>query len=118
MSGNLRKIHSSHIGVNGCLRRAKEAVYYLVITADIKKTVSACQIRESFQQAVQKEPLMPHAAPSRAWEKVGADISTHKGQDYLITVDYLWNYFEVDHLPSKKISDVVYIYVHTKKSFR
>ena len=72
----LERIHSSHIGVNGCLRRAKEAVYYPGITADIKKTVSTCQICESFQQAVEKEPLMPHAAPSRAWEKVGADIFT------------------------------------------
>jgi len=52
---------------------------------------------------------MPHAAPSRAWEKVGADIFTHKGQDYLITVDYLLNYFEVDRLPSKKICNIIYI---------
>jgi len=52
---------------------------------------------------------MPHAAPSRAWEKLSADIFTHKGQDYLIAVDYLLNYFEVDRLPSKKISDVIYI---------
>ena len=37
----LERIHSSHIGVNGCLRRAKEAVYYPGITADIKKTVAA-----------------------------------------------------------------------------
>jgi len=44
---------------------------------------------------------MPHAAPSRAWEKVDSDIFTHKGQDYLITVDYLLNYFEVDCLQSK-----------------
>jgi len=37
----LERIHSPHIGINGCLRRAKEAVYYPGITADIKKTVAA-----------------------------------------------------------------------------
>ena len=105
----LDRIHSSHIGVNGCLRRAKEAVYYPNITSDIKKTIAACQICESFQHAVQKEPLMPHAAPSRPWEKVGVDIFTYRGQDYLITVDYLSNYFEVDRLPSKRISDIIYV---------
>ena len=31
------------------------------------------------------------------------------GHDYLITVDYLSNYFEVDRLPSKKIPDVIYV---------
>jgi len=105
----LNRVHSSHIGVNGCLRRAQEAVYYPGISADIKRTVAACQICESFQQAMQKEPLRSHAAPSRAWEKIGVDIFTHKGQDYLITVDYLSNYFEVDRLPSKRIQDIIYV---------
>ena len=104
----LQRIHSSHIGVNGCLRRAKEAVYYPGITADIKRVVAACTICESLQQSMQKEPLMPHAAPNRVWEKVGVDIFTHRGQDYLITADYLSNYFEVDRLPSKRITDVIY----------
>ena len=51
---------------------------------------------------------MTHPAPSRPWEKVGSDIFTFHGQDYLITVDYLSGYFEVDRLPSKKINDVIY----------
>jgi hypothetical protein len=37
----LRRIHSSHIGVNGCIRRAKETVFYPVIIADIKKVVAS-----------------------------------------------------------------------------
>ena len=51
---------------------------------------------------------MAHSALSRSWEKVGTDIFTHRGQDYLVTVDYLFRFFEVDRLPSKKVSDVVY----------
>ena len=51
---------------------------------------------------------MSHTPPSRPWEKVGADLFSFHGQDYLITVDYLSGYFEVDRLPSKKIADVIY----------
>ena len=57
----------------------------------------------------QKEPLLSHESPSRIWEKVGVDIFTFHGHDYLITVDYLSNYFEIDRLPSKKIPDVIYV---------
>ncbi len=72
----LERIHSSHIGINGCIRRAQESIYYPGITADIKKIVAACKICEAYQAATQKEPLMSHAAPSRPWEKVGIDIFT------------------------------------------
>jgi transposase InsO family protein len=51
---------------------------------------------------------MSHAAPARPWEKVGVDICTIRQQDYLITVDYLSGYIEVDRLPSKRVSDVIY----------
>jgi hypothetical protein len=104
----LERLHSSHIGVNGCIRRAREAVYYPGITADIKKKVGNCDICQRHQQACQKEPLLSHPAPSRPWEKVGVDIFTFCEHDYLITTDYLSGYFEIDRLPSKRVSDIVY----------
>jgi len=42
-------------------------------------------------------------------KKVVTYIFTFSGQDYLITIDYLNNYFEIDRLPSKKIPDVIYV---------
>ena len=36
----LQRIHSSHIGVNRRIHRAREAVFYPELTADIKKTVA------------------------------------------------------------------------------
>ena len=32
----LQRIHLSHIGINGCIHRAREAVFYPAMTADIK----------------------------------------------------------------------------------
>ena len=41
-----------------------------------------------------------HNAP---WEKVGCDIFTSNNRDYLCTVDYYSDYFEVDELHKAKI---------------
>jgi len=104
----LARLHISHSGVNGCLRRAQDTVFYPGIAADIKKLVSQCRVCHHQVESA-KEPLRSHPVPSRPWERVGTDIFIHDGQDYLITVDYLSHYFEVDRLPSKQSKDVVYV---------
>jgi len=104
----LQRIHASHIGINGCIRRAREAVFYPGITTAIKEMVARCPVCVRYQSDTQKEPLMSHPAPSRPWEKVGTDIFTFHGQDYLVTVCYLSGYMEVDRLSSKKVHDVTY----------
>ena len=105
----LDRLHNStHAGFNSCLRRCRETVYYPGITADLRRVVEKCQICAKHQQSTQKEPLMPYPPPSRVWERVGADIFTIDDRDYLVTVDYLSGFFEVDRLPSKKVADIVY----------
>lgn len=44
---------------------------------------------------------MAHEIPRRPWGKVGIDIFTHQSTDYLCTVDYYSDYFEVDKLSTK-----------------
>lgn len=104
----LKRIHSAHIGVNGCIRRAKDAVFWPGMTAEVKRYAEACSICNRYRDSNRKEPLMPHASPSRPWQKVGVDIFTHTGRDYLATVDYLSGYTEVDRLPTKTVADIVY----------
>jgi hypothetical protein len=72
----LDRIHSSHIGINGCIRRAREAVFYPGITGDIKQMVSACTICQTFCGENQKETLLSHAPPMRPFEKIEVDIFT------------------------------------------
>jgi len=40
----MKLIHQSHIGIEGCLRRAREHVYWPRMNADIKDYMSACEI--------------------------------------------------------------------------
>ena len=60
----LQRIHSSHIGVNGCIRRARDVVFYLGLKADIKKTVAGCAVCEALQSSLIREPLLSHVVAS------------------------------------------------------
>ena len=46
----------------------------------------------------QKEPLMTYEIPSRPWKMVAQDLFTHKKKDYLITVGYYSDFWEIDLL--------------------
>ena len=104
----LEKIHNSHIGINGCIRRAKETVFWPNMAKHIRERVEKCQICLEYQMSQAKEPLLSHDVPSRPWEKVGVDIFSIREYNYLMTVDYLSNYFEIDRLPTKRVCDIVY----------
>jgi hypothetical protein len=110
--GNLRKtmkerIHSSHLGIEGCLRRARESVYWPNMNADIKDHIQRCEICSEYQTANQKETLMPHDVPDRPWSKIGTDLFSIGEQNFLITVDYTSNFWEVDTLDSTESRAVI-----------
>ena len=97
------KIHSSHLGIEACLRRARECLYWPAMSAEIKEHISACEIcRELDTTSQAKETLMSHEAPSRPWEKIATDIFTLDGKDYLVTIDYYSNFLEIDRLLNTK----------------
>ena len=45
----LSRIHSSHLGIESCLRKAKYVVFWPGMSSQIKETVSNCQICAEFQ---------------------------------------------------------------------
>ena len=73
-SGLLKSIHNSHLGVNGCLYRARECLYWPGMTGDIKNYVSTCEACREYEQGQRKETLTSHEAPSRPWQFVAADL--------------------------------------------
>ena len=101
------RLHSSHIGGNGCLRRARECMYWPGMTAELKEYISQCEMCSRYDTKQQRESLMSHEITERPWEKIGADLYTIDGQDYLIVIDYFSNFWEIDHLPNIKASTVI-----------
>ena len=103
----VRKAHASHIGIQGCIRRAREYVYWPHMARDIEQFISKCDTCNAFGCDQQKETLISHDIPSRPWQKIGCDLFEYQGKDYLICVDYYSNFFEVDRLYKKTASKVI-----------
>ena len=92
------KVHAGHLGINSCIRRAKDMVYWPGVSKEIRQFVESCDTCASMPDKQSLEPLVMHEMPSRAWEKVATDIFTIDARNYLITVDYFSNFFEIDYL--------------------
>ena len=98
----LQRIHASHMGIEGCLRRARECLYWSAMSSQIKDLIQHCEICRSSDTKQQKEPLHSHDVPERPWAKVGVDHDLFKFNktDYLIIVDYFSGFWEVEPLES------------------
>jgi len=101
------RIHYSHIGVNGCLRRARECMYWPGMTAELKEHIAQCETCSKHEVKQQKETLMSHEVAERPWEKIGTDLYTIDGKEYLIVMDYFSNFWEIDNLLDTKASNVI-----------
>lgn len=90
----LHKLHQGHQGVNKCLARARESVWWPGITSAVKQMVERCGLcaRET-QSPV--EPLLTTDLPSRPWQKVAAELFQLQNGQYLVIIDYFARYIEV-----------------------
>ena len=102
-----QKLHNSHIGLQGCLWRARETVYWPGMNAKITDYIKKCKVCMSPQSNQTKEPLICHEPTSRPWEKVATDIFTLDDKNFLCTVDYYSGYFEVYQLHSKTVTVII-----------
>ena len=103
----LRRIHMSHMGVEGCLRRARECVYWPAMSSEVKDFILKCDICRSVDNKQQKETLISHDVPDRPWAKVGVDLFTFNQTNYLIIVDYFSGFWEIDPLENTTASHII-----------
>ena len=102
-----RKLHASHLSAESCLRRARETIFWPNMNAELKEMIATCETCRKFETSHQKESLIPHEVPSRSWEQVGVDLFELNRKEYMITVDYYSNFWEIDRLTSTTSSAVV-----------
>ena len=55
-----KDIHASHAGVEGCLKRARESVYWPGMNSELKHWISTCEPCRLFEVSHGKETLMSH----------------------------------------------------------
>ena len=65
----ISSIHRSHQGIQGCIRIAKDTVYWPLMNQQIADYVSQCSICNTHRPDQCKEPMLPHDVPGRPWAK-------------------------------------------------
>ena len=103
----LQKVHAGHMGINSCLRRARELIFWPGMSAQIRQFVQSCPVCLTYSDKQQQETLCRHEIPHRPWQKVGTDLFEIKGRHYLVTVDYFSLFFEVDYLSDTTSGTVI-----------
>ena len=103
----LKRIHSSHLRVNGCLNRARECVHWPRRTADTKSHVSTCEACREHKRGQAKEMMMSPETPTRPWQRVASDPFEFEVKTYIVTSDYYNDFFEFDHLRSPSSVSVI-----------
>ena len=91
-------LHVGHSGVDGTLRRAREYVYWPGMSQEIREWIQTCETCMEYSSAQSPQPLMSHDVPDRPWEKIGVDLLSLDGKEYLVTVCYQSNFWELDKL--------------------
>jgi len=91
--------HSSHIGIEGCLRRMRECLFWPRMSSEVKDWISKCDVCMTFRNSQAKEPMwLDDQVHLRPWSKVAADVCNLHGRQLLVVVDYFSNFIEVSRL--------------------
>ena len=101
-----KRLHGAHTGVEDCLQRVRETVYWPGMNADLQDYMAKCDVCATYQKDQQKEPLISDKIPNRPWEIVGCDIFHFEDRHYFFTVDYS-SYFEIGQLKDKTGKEVI-----------
>ena len=103
----IQKLHESHMGLTKCLEFAKQTVFWPGLRGDLKRLVESCHVCQQNRPNQRHEPLKPTELPSRPWSKVGADFCKHKGNNFLVVVDYYSRWIEIKPVKSMTSSSII-----------
>ncbi len=97
----LSKLHKTHQGMVKSKQRARDTMFWPAMNKDIENTCNECNECLKYAPQNKKEPLKPHKIPDRPWDKVGTDLFSKEGKDYIVVIDYYSKWIEVKQIPSK-----------------
>ena len=90
--------HATHIDIEGCLRIAREIMFWPRMASELKEYISKCDICTRHRESLTKEPLQSYDVEARPWAKVGADLCDLNGCTLLVCCDYYSNFIEVENI--------------------
>ena len=104
----MEEIHTTHIGIEACIWRIRDILYWPRMATEFKQYIAKCDICLVHRSGQGKEPIVQHALVARpSWAKVGADLCTFDSRTLLDISDYYSNYTEVVRLNTTTSGNVI-----------
>ena len=92
----LSRIHDTgHLSLYKCRERTKASIWWPKLPTDLKDYVDRCHFCQINRRQQKAEPLQTTPLPKRPWSKIGIDLCTYKGKNYLIIVAYFSRWIEM-----------------------
>lgn len=103
----LKKIHSSHLGIEKCTARAKDIFFWPGLVAEITEMCERCATCAEAKPLNRKEPMIIPEMPERPWQKVATDLFFIDGTPYILLADYYSKFVEFARLAKDSTSATV-----------
>ena len=95
----LEQMHEGHLGIEKCMFKARDSVFWPGISNDICETVEKCGICQASSRAAKPVGNVSDVPP-HAWHTLGTDLFYWNKIDYLVIGDYFSKYLIVRRLPN------------------
>ena len=86
----IQLLHTGHLGLEKCLNRAKQSMYWPSLYDELKDLITNCTtcLKFSTQKPTSNKQHTGHAIPVHPWSKLASDIFYFEGDSHLLIVDY------------------------------
>ena len=102
----LEQIHDGHLGIEKCMLKARDSVFWPGISNDIRETVEKCGIGQASSRAAKPVGNVSDVPP-HAWHTLATDLFYWNKMDYLVIGDYFSKYLIVRRLPNSSTHTVI-----------
>ena len=102
----LEQMHEGHQGIEKCILKARESVFWPGISDHIREAVEKCGICQASSKA--SKPIgNVSEVPPHAWHTLGTDLFYWNKMDYLVVGDYFSKLLIVRKIPNTSTHSVI-----------
>lgn len=105
----LQLIHQGHFGIQSCIKRARQLVFWVNMAKDIQDFVSRCEVCQKHARKCDKESLLLHKIPEFPFQIVGIDVFSYGGKQFLVLIDSYSGWLDFAELRTLESSEVIKI---------
>ena len=102
----MEQIHEGHLGIEKCMLKVRDSVFWPGISNDIRETVEKCGICQASSKS-SKSIGNVSDVPPHTWHTFGTDLFYWNKIDYLVIRDYFSKYLIVRRLPNSSTHTVI-----------